>query len=556
MTKFLLPTLLLLAWFHGGAQQPSSSDIRGPFVWKSKIYPGTERNYWIYVPKQYDATKPACLMVVQDGLSRATGWNLPRTLDSLIDVKAIPVMVGIFVDHGKVPSTGTDNYPRFNRSFEYDGMGDRYARFLIEELIPEVSKSFNISNDPNDRSIAGASSGAICAFNAAWERPDAFRRVLSTIGTYVGLRGADEFATLVRKTEPKPIRVFLQDGNHDLNIYAGDWWMANQDMLSSLTWAGYEVNHAWGEGGHDSKHTVTIIGDALAWLWKDYPAPVQTHRGTTPRVNPTLEGEGWREIPTLKLKAGILAVNKNGDLFFTGENAIYKVSDDGTTSMFVKIKGPVGGISFHDSGVLYGADLHQHSIFSVNEKGQLTKIVSQVDADFLTATSKGIYFSNTLGTRIGFYSFSKKDVRYVDAPGKPGGLAVNAEKTFLNVSLKDQAFGYSYKIMDDGMPDFGQDYIHYHIPYGKTTPEAFGMTVDADNLLYTATAMGIQVSDQLGRINFILSQPAKYAMDVKLGGPEFNRLYANFDGKLFVRKVSSKGVLPWLPPVKPPRPGL
>src|SRR5690606_3277116 len=110
-----------------------------------------------------------------------------------------------------------------------------YARFLLEELIPEVSKKYNLSSDPNDRALAGASSGGICAFNAAWERPDAFRRVLCTIGTFVGLRGGDAFPVLVRKTSPKPLRVFLQDGSQDLNIYAGDWWLANQSMRSALT---------------------------------------------------------------------------------------------------------------------------------------------------------------------------------------------------------------------------------------------------------------------------------------------------------------------------------
>src|SRR5207237_9804001 len=136
---------------------------------------------------------------------------------------------GIFVRWGQVNAVGSDTYPRCNRSLEYDGMGDQYARFLTEEILPEVSKSYNLSTNPNDRSIAGASSGAICAFNAAWERPNAFRRVLSTIGTYVGLRGADEFPTLVRKTEPKPLRVFREDGTGDLNISAGAWHIANLD---------------------------------------------------------------------------------------------------------------------------------------------------------------------------------------------------------------------------------------------------------------------------------------------------------------------------------------
>jgi len=242
MNKFPLVIVLVASLASGQVQlnttNVSSGEIRGPIVWKSTLYPGTERNYWLYIPRLYDPAKPACVMVVQDGLSRATGWNLPAVLDSLIAARQIPVMIGIFIDHGKVPSSGNDNYPRFNRSLEYDALGDRYARFLLEEILPEVGRSYNLSANPNDRSIAGASSGAICAFNVAWERPDQFRRVLSTIGTYVGLRGGDEFATLVRKTEPKPLRVFLEDGNHDLNIYGGDWWAANQNMLSSKSCLG------------------------------------------------------------------------------------------------------------------------------------------------------------------------------------------------------------------------------------------------------------------------------------------------------------------------------
>ena len=160
----------------------------------------------------------------------------------------------MFVTPGKVKALSDQALDRFNRSFEYDGLGDDYARFVLDELLPEVEKqsttdgrAIHLSHDGNDRCIAGSSSGAICAFTAAWERPDAFRRVFSAIGTYVGLRGGNVYPTLIRKFEPKPIRVFLQDGNTDLNIYGGDWWMANQEMERALTFAGYEVNHAWGD---------------------------------------------------------------------------------------------------------------------------------------------------------------------------------------------------------------------------------------------------------------------------------------------------------------------
>ena len=240
--------------------------IEGPFEWRSEIFPGTVRNYSIYVPAQYDPAEPACVFVVQDGLNRANGWKLPVVMDNLIHQGDMPVTIGIFISPGVVPAPHENAQPRFNRSFEYDGMGDRYARFLLEEILPEVSKTWNLSDDPNDRSIAGASSGAICAFTVAWERPDEFRRVLSTIGTYVGLRDGNAYPVLIRKHEPKPIRVFLQDGTNDLNLYGGSWWVANQDMLSALEFAGYDVHHEWGEGGHNGQHSTAIMPDALRWL--------------------------------------------------------------------------------------------------------------------------------------------------------------------------------------------------------------------------------------------------------------------------------------------------
>ena len=168
--------------------------------------------------------------------------------DNLIHRKDMPVTIGIFVSPGVAPAANVDALSRFNRSVEYDSVTDRYARFLLDEIIPEVAKSYSLRIDGNSRAIAGASSGAIAAFAAAWQRPDAFSRVFSTIGTYVGLRGGNDFPTLIRKTEPKPLRVFLQDGSNDLNIYGGNWFLANQEMLSAFEFAGYDAEHAWGDG--------------------------------------------------------------------------------------------------------------------------------------------------------------------------------------------------------------------------------------------------------------------------------------------------------------------
>ncbi len=242
---------------------PAGEIFEGEFN-DSTVFPGTRRHYWVYIPKQYSADKPAALMVFQDGRNYAKrdgGFNVPNVFDNLIHSGEMPTTIGLFVEPGVVPAPHDQAQDRFNRSFEYDSMDDRFAAFLIDEMIPYAVKqhSLNLSSNPDDRAICGSSSGGIAALNAAWQRPDAFRRVFTTVGTYVGLRGAHEFSTLIRKFEPKPLRVFLQDGSNDNNIYGGDWWMANQSMLRSLEFAGYEVNHVWGEGFHSGKHGASIF---------------------------------------------------------------------------------------------------------------------------------------------------------------------------------------------------------------------------------------------------------------------------------------------------------
>ncbi|MHA4741570.1 SMP-30/gluconolactonase/LRE family protein [Dyadobacter sp. MSC1_007] len=267
---------------------------------QSKIFPGTWREYWVYVPAQYKPDAPACVYVNQDGIQ----WKAPTVFDNLIHKKEMPVTIGVFVMHGRVkaadPNAAND---RFNRSFEYDGLGDAYARFILEEILPDVERrktsdgrAIRLSNNGNDRAIGGSSSGAVCAFTAAWERSDAFTRVFSAIGTYVGLRGADRYHTLVRKFEPKPIRIYMQDGANDLNIYAGDWWMANQTMLRALTFAGYEVEHKWGEGGHNGKQGTSLFPEAMRYLWKGWPEKVKTGQSQNAFLSALLiSEEGWSE---------------------------------------------------------------------------------------------------------------------------------------------------------------------------------------------------------------------------------------------------------------------
>lgn len=241
-------------------------------IWKSQIYEGTIRKYWVYTPTQYDASQPACVMIFQDGSAavREDGpYRVPVVFDNLIHKGDMPVTVGIFIDPGHIGDEIPEKGQKNNRSVEYDSLGDTYARFLLEEILPEVSKTHNLTDDPDRRALEGASSGGICSFTAAWERPDAFRKVASHIGSFVNIRGGHVYPAIIRKTERKPLRIFLQDGKNDLNKNHGDWWLSNLQMESALEFMEYDYKFVGGEGKHTRLHGGTLLPETLRWLWRD-----------------------------------------------------------------------------------------------------------------------------------------------------------------------------------------------------------------------------------------------------------------------------------------------
>jgi len=239
----------------------------------SKIFPGIVRDYWVYVPAQYDAKKPACVMVFQDGRSfvgEEGQFRVPVVFDNLIHKKEMPVTIAVLINPGVVPPVKKGERPRQNRSFEYDTLSDQYARFLLEEILPEVGKQNNLVQEPEGRAICGSSSGGICAFTVAWERPDAFSKVISHVGSFTNIRGGHVYPALIRKTEHKPIRVLLQDGSNDLDNLHGNWPLSNQQMAAALKFAKYDYKFVFGDGGHNGKHGGSILPDSLRWLWRDY----------------------------------------------------------------------------------------------------------------------------------------------------------------------------------------------------------------------------------------------------------------------------------------------
>lgn len=244
--------------------------------WKSQVFEGTIRRYSVYVPAQYDAEKPAAVMVFQDGhayVDPQGQFRATTVMDNLIHAGDMPVTIGIFIDPGHKGDrlTGPRGWKPTpeNRSFEYDTLSDQYARFLLEEILPEVAKDYNLTDDPDQRAICGISSGGICAWTVAWERPDAFRKVLSHVGSFTNIRGGHNCEALIRKTDKKPIRVFLQDGSGDLDNQHGNWPLANQEMAASLKFKGYDYKFVYGEGAHNGQHGGAILPESLRWLWRE-----------------------------------------------------------------------------------------------------------------------------------------------------------------------------------------------------------------------------------------------------------------------------------------------
>lgn len=246
----------------------------------SKVFPGTIRRYYVYVPAQYTPDRPAALMVFQDGhayVDEQGDMRVPVVFDNLIDAGEMPVTIGVFVDPGhkkdELPAErGWDPQPE-NRSVEYDTLSADYAEFLLTEILPEVAKEYRFTDDPDGRAICGMSSGGICAFTVAWERPDAFHKVLSHIGSFTNIRGGDRYPGIIRKADKRPLRVYLQDGSADLDNEHGNWPLANQQMAAALEFRDYDYQFVYGTGAHNGNHGGAILPDSLRWLWRDYQLP-------------------------------------------------------------------------------------------------------------------------------------------------------------------------------------------------------------------------------------------------------------------------------------------
>lgn len=537
----------------------------------SKIFPATTRDYWVYVPAQYDKAKPACVMVFQDGGGFANEkgqFRVPVVFDNLIHKKEMPVTIAVMVNPGVIPAANPKALPRFNRSYEYDSPTDLYARFLIEELLPEVGREYSLTTEATGRAICGSSSGGIAAFVAAWERPDAFSRVVSFIGSFTNLRGGESLASIIRKTEPKPLRVFLQDGKADLDIYSGSWFIGNTDIDAALSYAGYEHQFVIGTEGHNGKHGGAILPDALRYIWKDYPAlpKLGTFEGKDKRnvMDVLIPGEGWQVVSEGHKGTEGPTADAEGNVYFSegGANKIHKISPDGKVSLFVEDAAGADGMMVGPNNKLYvnQPKAGQVAAFDLADPKNKTVIAKDFVScnDLVVTAAGGVYVTDHKEKQV-WYIPPGGEKRVVDKTLTfPNGVLLTPDQTQLIVADMQGAGLYLFTIKPDGSLTNKSLYYYTQNPVHRGTSGADGLAVDTRGNLFVATHMGLQVFDQAGRVTAIIPSPipGRRPSNVDFGGPGNEYLYITVGDKVMRRKTRSRGVLFFQEPVLPPTPRL
>lgn len=535
--------------------------------WESKIFAGTVRDWSIYVPAQYRDDQPAALMIFQDGegMRNVTGrWRVPVVFDNLIARGDMPPTIAVFINPGNDPSKPNPNNRPTNRGFEYDSLGDRYVRFLLEEILPEVEKKYRVSSDPEMRAIGGSSSGAICAWTAAWERPDAFRKVYSSVGSFTNLRGGNVYPSLVRKTEPKPIRVYMADTSGDVDNAFGSWWWSNQLMYSALNYMGYDVRFDSAEGyAHNADFGGARFPDAMKWLWrKERHQPVLDTKGDLggdlTLLNLLVPGESWEVVADNLGFADALCADREGNVYFCDMKApaVYRIAaKDGTRTEIAWES--VSGLEFSpDESLLYGCQGAQNRVISIKVSGGEVKTVAEgVKPNDLAVTGDGfILITETGAQQVTRIDPKTGQVTAVDTGiSKPNGIALSNDGGTLAVSDYGGEFTWMFRVNADGtldakmptMPmrlaidDKGEFKFNEPPPY-VTASRGDGMAVDKKGRYYVTSSLGVQVFDPTGRPCGLLLKPHpdQPLTTCILGGSGHGTLYIAHGTKVLRRKLT------------------
>jgi len=476
----------------------------------------------------------------------------------------MPVTIGLFIN----PGTRGQGAGSSNRSFEYDSLGDAYARFLIEEFIPFAVQKFNvkITDDPELHAIGGMSSGGICAFTAAWERPSYFRKVLSQIGSFTNIRGGHNYPAWIRKTERKPIRVFLQDGSNDLNNLHGIWPLANQEMASALQFMGYDYKFVLGDGTHSGKHGGAILPDSLRWLWRpemtQLPNPLtKDNLGGDEALSKVLPQEGgWELVGEGYGFTDAACGDGEGNFYFSDlpKGAIYKVTPDGKASPWLENGPKISGLKFGADGKFYaatqgtvgGAKDEKKKIIAIDSQTkEIVDITTGVQPNDLVVSKAGwIYFTDTgkgevLRVPTSAHNMSPAQT-VAGGINKPNGISLSADQHFLVVSEYGGSNAWSYVVAPDGSIHSGERYMTLRVPVGRLDSGGDGMTTDSQSRYYITSLAGIQMFDVTGRMGGIIAKPSdKSCVSVAFAGPDNEWLYACASDKVFRRKTLAKGAV-------------
>ncbi len=535
--------------------------------WESKIFPGTTRDWAVYVPAQYKSEEPAALMIFQDGerMRDINGrWRIPTVFDNLIARGDMPPTIAVFLNPGQDKSKPSKKGKHSNRSFEYDSLGDRYVSFLLEEIIPEVGKRYTISGDPEMHAIGGSSSGAICAFTAAWERTDYFRKVFSSVGSFTNLRGGDFYPAQVRKTEPKPIRVYMADTSGDVDNAFGSWPWSNQRMASALNYMGYDTRFDWAEGyAHNADYGSARFPDAMKWLWrKEAHAGVLDTRGDLggdlTLLNLLIPSESWELVADNLGFADALCSDKEGNLYFCDMRApaVIRISAaDGTKTEIAKES--VSGLEFNPDGtLLYACQGSKNRVISINPvTGEVKTVAEDVKPNDLAVTSDGfILFTDTGKSQVTRINPQTGEVTAVDTGiTKPNGIALSNDGGTLAVSDYGGTHTWTFRVnaggvLDAKMPTMpmrlaidpkGEFRFNEPPPY-VSVARGDGMAVDKAGRYYVTSDLGVQVFDPTGRPCGVLpkvdkGQPLTTCM---LAGSDHSTLYIAHGKKIYRRKLT------------------
>jgi len=547
--------------------------------WKSKIFPDTVRDWAIYVPAQYQPGTPAALMVFQDGHSyqKPDGqWRVPVVFDNLIAAGTMPPTIAVFLNPGHATAKPEPKNPwkSSNRGYEYDSLGDRYARFLLEEIIPEVEKRYAITADPEMRAICGASSGGICSFTVAWERPDAFRKVLSTIGSFTNLRGGNVYPSLVRQTEPKPLRVYLADTSGDLDNAFGSWPIANRQLAAALQSMGYDLRFDWAEGyGHNARQASAVFPEALAWLWRsDKSAPEVdlsgNLRGDLTLMKLLIPGETWQPLATGLGFADGPCCDADGNLFFCDmkEPAVYRIAaadvEAGRDARHQVTRESVSGLEFGPDGMLYACQGAKRRVIRIDPaSGNVTEVARDVTPNDLAISPDGLIFITETKagqvTRIDPATGATRIVgREIIAPN---GIAFTPDGGTLAVSEYRGRHAWMFRLtaaseLDAKLPAItlwrpidpqGEFAFNQPPPY-QAASRGDGMAVDRAGRFYITSALGVQVFDPTGRHSGLLPPPdrdgpSKPLTSCMLAGLERDILVVTNGDQIFRRRLRIAG---------------